>query len=355
VLRAMYIVGVDGLVDLEPEFELSEARENRLGELTPPDIDQDTNLSDTRLIGILTDRTGDCDGEQQVNSGRATGRAQRCAHIALLPSFVPARRAAGDYSMPERLLMDDTGTRPHGDAGEPIRTVAQHGITGAELNRLGTAVRFMGRLSDLSPRHQLWWVTTNKETPRDTIADVWKRIGKLQGRHGLPKYSVLTFETRGGTHAHIIFIGNNQIARRLNSSAFGGLVAVAPATNEDRLVRKYLAKERTAQAGYRRHDLGGRLPGSHRLAGGGDRVRLSRELERDGIEGGYIEPWMHTNAKRQQAGERKSYRPRRLTRRSLVPAGQLSILPEIERRPTAPVEGESLLSGAASAPMGITP
>ena len=231
--------------------------------------------------------------------------------------------------------MDDKGRRPHGDAGEPIRTVAQHGITGAELNRLGAAVRFMGRLSELSPRRALWWVTTDSETPRDTIADVWKRIGKLQGRHDLPKYSVLTFETRGGTHAHIIFIGNDQIAQRLKGSAFGALVVVEPVTDEDGLVLGYLAKERTPQAGYRRPDLGGRLPGAHKLAGGGDRVRLSRELERDGIEGGYIKPWVHTNAKRQQAGERKSYRPRRLTKRTLVPAGQLSILPEIERRPTS--------------------
>jgi len=250
--------------------------------------------------------------------------------------------------------MDDKGRRPHGDAGGPIRTVAQHGISGAELNRLGAAVRIMGRLSDLSPRRRLWWITTDRETPRDTIADIWKRIGKLQGKYDLPKYSVLTFETRGGIHAHVIFIGNDQIAERLKGAAFGALVVVEPVTDEDGLVCKYLAKERTPQAGYRRRGLGGRLPGPHRLAGGGDRVRLSRELERDAIEGGHVEPWTHTNAKRQQAGERKSYGPRRLTKRTLVPAGQLSILPEIERRPTAAVEGESLLSGAESAPMGIT-
>ena len=39
----------------------------------------------------------------------------------------------------------------------------------------------------------------------------------------------------------------------------------------------HLAKERTPQAGYGREGiLGGRIRGSHRLPGGGDRVRLSR-------------------------------------------------------------------------------
>src|SRR5262245_1745202 len=73
--------------------------------------------------------------------------------------------------------------------------------------------------------------------------------------------------------------------------------------------RKYLAKERTPQAGYRRsHMFGGRLAGSHRLPGGGDRVRLSRELERDSIEASYVEPWRRTNARRSL--ERKPYRLR---------------------------------------------
>jgi hypothetical protein len=73
-------------------------------------------------------------------------------------------------------------------------------------------------------------------------------------------------------------------------------------------LKKYLAKERTPQAGYKRRDLGGRISGSHRLPGGGDRVRLSRQLERDAIEAGLVDPWKHTNAKR--SAQRKDYRPR---------------------------------------------
>src|ERR1700740_2329029 len=42
----------------------------------------------------------------------------------------------------------------------------------------------------------------------------------------------------------------------------------------------------------------GRIPGSHKLEGGGDRVRLSRELERDAVDAGLVGEWQRTNAKR---------------------------------------------------------
>jgi len=78
--------------------------------------------------------------------------------------------------------------------------------------------------------------------------------------------------------------------------------------------------------------LGGRLRGSHRLDGGGDRVRLSRDLERDAISAGYVEPWQHTNARR--SAERKRYSPRgtqRLRRTAPRLAGQAPLLPELNR------------------------
>jgi Helix-turn-helix domain len=114
------------------------------------------------------------------------------------------------------------------------------------------------------------------------------------------------------------------------SEIFGEAVEAAPVTNPVGLVRKYLAKERTPQAGYRRqHLLGGRVKGGHYLAGGGDRVRLSRHLERDTIEAGYVEAWRHTNARR--SPDRKAYRTRPLTRKAPRLAGQISLIPEIDR------------------------
>jgi hypothetical protein len=203
-------------------------------------------------------------------------------------------------------------------------------MTGPELNRFDGALRFM-QLHCQPRRGSLWWATTHKDTDRNTISDVGKRITKLQGEQHLPPYSATVFETGGGIHAHIAFIGTSAIARRLKSSAaFGSIINVAPVTDPTSLARKYLAKERTPQAGYgREHILGGRVGGSHKLDGGGDRVRLSRELERDAIDARYVEPWQHSNARR--SSERKPYRPRSLTRRALRPAGQLPLLPEIER------------------------
>jgi hypothetical protein len=229
--------------------------------------------------------------------------------------------------------------RPHASATPsievdrlPARTVAPHGVTGPELNRLSGAIRFMEL--HCQPKRGLWWLHTNKGTDRPKIAAIQKRITRLQLEHGLRPYNVTTFEGRGGLHAHIAFLGNLEIARRLKSStAFGELVQVDPVTDTAGLARKYLAKERTPQAGYgREHVLGGRLRGSHRLDGGGDRVRLSRDLERDAVEAGYVAQWQHTNARR-SAG-RKPYSPRstqRLRKTAPRPSGQAPLFPEYER------------------------
>jgi len=203
-------------------------------------------------------------------------------------------------------------------------------MAGPELNRLSSAVQFMDRYR--RPRQGLWCLHTDKGTVRSTISDIQKRITRLQIEHGLRPYNVTTFETRGGLHAHIVFLGNREIAERLKSStAFGEFIQVDPVTDPVGLVREYLAKERTPQAGYARHHmLGGRLRGSHRLDGGGDRVRLSRDLERDAIDASYVEQWKHTNARR--SVERKAYRLRRLySRKAPRPAGQLPLLPELNR------------------------
>jgi hypothetical protein len=183
------------------------------------------------------------------------------------------------------------------------RTTAAWGMTGPELKRLNGAIRLMEKRCHSSRRASLWLLTTDAGTPRDLIADIWKRITKLQGSYGLHCYSVTTFESRGGIHAHIVFIGIPEIAQRLNASnQFGDVIDVRRVTDWHGLF-KYLAKERTPQAGYRRgHVLGARIQGSHRLEGGGDRVRLSSQLKRDAIKAGYIERWQRENAKRKPYG-----------------------------------------------------
>ena len=97
-------------------------------------------------------------------------------------------------------------------------------------------------------------------------------------------------------------------------------------------MKGYQAKERTPQAGFgRKRQLGGRITGSHKLEGGGDRVRLSRELELDAIEQALVEPWQRTNAKRK--ADRKEYRKRPLTARAPRLSGQILLFPDM--RPVA--------------------
>lgn len=236
--------------------------------------------------------------------------------------------------MAEQLTRDPARPRAHRlsyGVGRPEgRTTQPHGLSGAEIERLSDALHFM-ELHCRRGRTRLWWVTTDKGTTRPAVANVWKRIGRLQAKYGLPAYSALTFETRGGLHAHITFIGNREIARRLQASAIGQAITLAPIHDPSSLARKYLSKERTPQAGYRRgHVLGGRLKGSHRLDGGGDRVRLSRALERDAIQAGAVEAWPHTNARR--SAMRKPYRLRRLpTRKAICRSGQIPLFPELEQ------------------------
>ena len=186
----------------------------------------------------------------------------------------------------------------------PARTVAPHGVTGDELKRFDGACHLMQRV--VRSEGQLWWLTTEKGSTREEIAEYQKRITREQSVYGLPQYSAWIFETRPRLHAHILFVGNRDIAEALRRCRGRIGAQIMPVTNAERLKKEYLAKERTPQAGYGRRDLGGRIGGSHRLPGGGDRVRLSRQLERDAIEAGLVEPWQHSNAKRK--AERKEYR-----------------------------------------------
>jgi hypothetical protein len=189
---------------------------------------------------------------------------------------------------------------------------AKHGVIGAELRRFDGACHLMRRAT--RSLGELWWLTTPKGSSRQEIADYQKRITREQTAHGFPTYSAWIFETRPELHAHIVFLGNCDIANALRRSQLCIRTKIERVTDIGGL-KHYLAKERTPQAGYRRRDLGGRLLGSHRLQGGGDRVRLSRQLERDAIEAGLVDPWKHTNAQRsaQPKDSRRPQRPERFT------------------------------------------
>jgi hypothetical protein len=206
--------------------------------------------------------------------------------------------------------------------GPLSRTVASHGLTWPEIQRHNGAIHFLKPLW-----RKLWWVTTDKGSSRELVAEIHRRIAKLQRRQRLPPYRLTVLEVSGGLHAHIVFVGNQELAHSLKRSSFAAVIHVDKVDDPARLSRHYLAKERTPQAGYRRQ-LGARRKGSHKLAGGGDRVRLSRELERDAILASYVTPWQRTNAR--LGASRKPYPCRCVLRRkSLSATGQLLLLPEL--------------------------
>lgn len=212
------------------------------------------------------------------------------------------------------------------------RTIASHGVTRAEIERFSGAAHFMQKyLRSVSiPDAKLFYLTTDKGLSRDRIAKIQKRISRLQSDRDFFAYNAWLFETRPRLHAHFLFVGDSAVVARLEGGANGAIIKIKPVDDLNGLILRYHAKERTPQAGYRRgHQLGGRIRGSHKIDGGGDRVRLSIELERDTIEAGLVEPWQHTNAKRKT--DRKEYRMRPLTARAPRLSGQILLFPELSK------------------------
>jgi hypothetical protein len=205
-------------------------------------------------------------------------------------------------------------------------------MTGAELDRFSGAGHLMQRYLRSISAGGLWYLTTAKGVSRDTVAKIQKRIHRLQHERDFYKYSAWCFETKPKLHAHFLFVGDTAVVERLRRGAFAEIIQIKPVHDLSGLVKGYQAKERTPQAGFgRNRQLGGRIPGSHKLEGGGDRIRLSRELELDSIQAGLVETWQHTNAKRK--ADRKDYRKRPLTARAPRLAGQILLFPEM--RPVA--------------------
>ncbi len=219
------------------------------------------------------------------------------------------------------------------------RTVAPYdnGLSTQECERIDGNIAYIEKAIGRSKTLSLHWVSVSKPTKGKTFRtladDIWKRIRRLQIDAGLKPYIVIVFETKG---PHLVYLGNDEIEWRLQGHRFNGNVQFDPVTDPLKLRRAYLVKERTTQANYKRqhHFKGGRLKGSHKLPGGGDRVRLSGELERDAIAAGYIEPWPKTYAKRTPPTARKDYHPRPIIKRACRLSGQMALLPEIERSVT---------------------
>lgn len=251
---------------------------------------------------------------------------------------------------------------------QPKRTISPHenGLSKAEIKRCSNAAKFLERTN-----LPLFWAVVGDDTlsmrsgeARKEFDKFLRYLSQLQQRNGFPQFSITVFESSGGLHANIVFVGNEKIAKSLcrsfqnyMRSGYGHEKAMQPVTDIMWLVTHYLSKERTTQANYA---LGWssktRVAGSHKIEGGGDRVRLSPALAAAAIADGLVDPWAKTRAKRtpfiaSKAMTRsskplhelevdnestKSQRvpspePKKANRSALKPIGQLSLFPEMEK------------------------
>jgi hypothetical protein len=137
---------------------------------------------------------------------------------------------------------------------------------------------------------------------RDAIRHLEARITRDQERADLPQYRVTVYESVGGFHAHIVCLATPKLIERWRASEVFARFCVSEdaiqrVNDPHQLAQRYLTKERRpAPPGTQRH-LGARVSGSHRIEGGGDRVRLSKQLKDEALEKKLIKPWKRTKAK----------------------------------------------------------
>lgn len=229
------------------------------------------------------------------------------------------------------------------------RTVAdkKNGLSKEEIRRLTNSVRFMEKTG--FPLH---WAVVGDDAlhmesgeARREFSRFQSQLVQAQKRAGFPQHWVQVLEVTGGLHSNVVFIGDERLAKRLCRSFSGYMesgyghgpgYSMQPAYDPMYLASRYLSKERTPQANYA---LGWnpqtRERGSHRMEGGGDRVRLSAALKAGGIAAGAIEPWQATNARRSPFVAMKVIITPSLAEKAnepaLKPVGQLSLFPELER------------------------
>lgn len=247
------------------------------------------------------------------------------------PSYLVDSLKPGESASRLRHRAARAGARSLGDDGSLQRTTAPHGMTREEIDRLSGAGHWMQNYLRSCPDGELWFLTTAKGASHETVATIQKRINRLQRERDFYPYSAWCFETRPKRHAHIYFVGDSAVIERLKRSAFGETITIKRVYDLPGLVTGYQAKERTPQAGYgRERQLGGRIKGSHKLEGGGDRVRLSRELERDAIEAALVTPWQHENAKRKDERKRSRLKNTGPYARAPRAAGQILLFPEMK-------------------------
>lgn len=224
------------------------------------------------------------------------------------------------------------------------RTVRPHGISTAERDRLtGGFAQLRTLARSARGKAGIYLISARPSGTTENLHDLLDRlrraIGQRQRHHRLTAAYITVLEADPEPHAHLLAllpVEPGPLRCR------GWNIDIRPA--DDGAVR-YLLKETTPEAWHAIRDQVRRKRGSHRLPGGGDRVRLSPELRDQAIAANRVLPHRATNAKR--TAERQAYPLRRLfPKRAPRPAGQAE-LPLAIRSPVRLAEWGSGIMPAA--------
>ena len=246
----------------------------------------------------------------------------------------------------------------------PAPTADDRGLSAAEIERLRIATLYLEELG------LPVWVANigdgllyrDERSARGVIAQAQSLVAQLQKRAGLPQFAVTILESTFGLHGNIIFVATNKVALQFGRSFLkkylgehkGGACRTGfyrvKKTREDwASVRSYYSKERTEEA----HAAYGHLsdhytPGVHRLGqGGGDRVRLSRALDRHLLDLGLVEPYRRTNSRKLTSTTADARPLERVDRReATAPAEHGAIVAP----PPAPVDERRDVAGIVAVP-----
>lgn len=215
-------------------------------------------------------------------------------------------------------------------SGSKPRTVAKHrnGLSPAETRLLSDAAHFMRR----GGARLIWIVVEAHDQGELAARKLFDRVksdfGQMQRRANSQRFYLELLEATGGVHSNIVGalppgLTARAIARRLATSrVYGPNVRAQAVTDLERLVGGYFLKEATPEAHFAAHRSFRRNKGSHPLgAGGGDRVRLSRDLERAMFAAGAMQKRQRTY--RARSLEAMGQKPAR--RFNVVEGGQLTL------------------------------
>ena len=188
----------------------------------------------------------------------------------------------------------------------PARTISryQNGLSKAEVILAGDALHFLRET-----RRPLVWLVLEAHDEGEQVARwladrVKADIGQMQRRSGAPRYVLELLEGACEVHSNIIApvprgLAARSLIERVERSGVYGDHAKGQLVRDVDGLMGYLRKEATPEAhfafGYRFR----REKGSHPLGeGGGDRVRLSRDLEHAMLATGRMQPRTRTYRKR---------------------------------------------------------